>query len=43
MSRVFAMNSSALQKCEQSEYVPSTKSDMYQVIVDSTDEVQTHP
>ena len=33
----------ALQKCEQSEYVPSTKSDLYQVQVDATNEVQTHP
>ena len=33
----------ALQKCEQAEYVPSTKSDMYEVTVDSTNETQPHP
>jgi len=34
----------ALQKCEQSEYVPSTKSDLYQVHVDSDNsEVQPFP
>jgi hypothetical protein len=33
----------ALQKCEQAEYVPSTKSDMYEVTVDSTNEAQPYP
>ena len=33
----------ALQKCEQAEYVPSTKSDMYRVHVDATDAVQPYP
>lgn len=33
----------ALQRSAQAEYVPSTKSDLYEVIVDSTNEVQPHP
>jgi len=33
----------ALQKCEQSEYVPSSKSDLYQTKVDYTPQKQTHP
>ena len=33
----------ALQKCEQSEYVPSSKSDLYNVRIDSRQIPQTHP
>ena len=33
----------ALQKCEQSEYVPSTKSDMYTVQVEGRKEAQPFP
>jgi hypothetical protein len=33
----------ALQKCEQSEYVPSSKSDLYNVRIDSRQIEQTHP
>jgi hypothetical protein len=33
----------ALQKCEQSEYVPSSKSDLYNVRIDSRQIQQTHP
>ena len=32
----------ALQKCEQSEWVPSSHSDLYQTKVDYTPQVQTH-
>ena len=33
----------ALQKCEQSEYVPSSTSDLYEVAVTSTPVLQPHP
>jgi hypothetical protein len=33
----------ALQKCEQSEYVPSSKSDLYNVRIDSRQIPQPHP
>jgi hypothetical protein len=33
----------ALQKCGQSEYVPSSKSDLYNVRIDSRQIEQTHP
>jgi hypothetical protein len=33
----------ALQKCEQSVYVPSSTSDLYQTRVDYTPQTQTHP
>jgi hypothetical protein len=33
----------ALQKCEQSEYVPSSNSDLYNVRIDSRQIQQTHP
>ena len=33
----------ALQKCEQSEYVPSSKSDLYNVRIESRQIPQTHP
>ena len=33
----------ALQRNAKAKYIPSTKSDMYNVIVDSTNEVQPHP
>ena len=33
----------ALQKCEQSEYVPSSTSDLYEVAVTSRPVTQTHP
>lgn len=33
----------ALQKCEQSEFVPSSTSDLYQTKVDFTQQKQTHP
>lgn len=33
----------ALQKCEQSEYVPSSKSDLYQTKIDYKPIKQTHP
>lgn len=33
----------ALQKCEQSVYVPSSTSDLYQTRVDYTPQKQTHP
>jgi hypothetical protein len=33
----------ALQKCEQSVYVPSSTSDLYQTKVDYTPQPQTHP
>ena len=33
----------ALQKCEQSEFVPSSTSDLYQTKIDYTPQQQTHP
>lgn len=33
----------ALQKCEQSSWVPSTNSDLYNTVVVGRNEVQTHP